>query len=174
MITFKDFILENKQILTLYHGSDISNSRQFSNIHHNLFLSTEPNFSKEYGRYLYEVTIQPKKIFDTTSRKNKKIIKNDLLKLIQTISNKEEINETDEHFVRVCHEIITKELPKKPTWYWLEGLLDFYKLPGFGIKYFEDKGYDAILIREWDTINYIIWSNEPILNFKPAHPRHMM
>ena len=84
MKLFNEFILEKKKTLTLYHGTGISMIEQFSKLKRELFLSTDLEFSKSYGEVIYQVTIKPQKIFDSTSDLDRKELADDIKNLLKS------------------------------------------------------------------------------------------
>jgi hypothetical protein len=166
MITFKDFILENKQILTLYHGSDISANEEFSKLKHELFLSTEIEFSKKYGKYSYQVTINPKKIFNSTSDEHRKETMDYIKRKIRERSKIKTDAEQDFY-----ETVYLEMLNSHSTWHWVETI---FHSPYMGKEYFNKRLYDALLITEEKgyssytprVINYMIWDEDIILDFK--------
>jgi hypothetical protein len=144
--TYEQFI---NNTLTLYHGTYASNSKQFDKLNSPLFLSTERSFSGAYGKYLYEVKISPKKIFDSLDNENIEKIKNNPI-----IRNNEDVLD-----------LLDNEIYKtNRTWVWVEKILQDH--PNF----FINMGYDCIRIIENKTINYIIWSTDVIDSFKLWKP----
>lgn len=151
MKTFLQFLNENNETLELFHGT---NTKLKTILPDKLFfLSTRKYFSDLFGKYLYYVTIKPKKIFDSRYGPNKeKIIK--------------DLSESNFNWADDCISIIKE---RDMTWFWVEMLThkvtnDNDNGIGSGLNYFEEQGYDCILITESDTINYIIWSDEIVLN----------
>jgi hypothetical protein len=168
MKSFKEFIFENENLLTLYHGTNVSGVEEFSKLKHEFFLSTDLDFSKDYGTYIYQVTIKPQKIFDSTSDLEKNELINDMKNLLKTESEKTSHWNYDKIYF---YEEMIKKITNNSTWstwYWIEAIFnDNWKHDyGLGVDYFNKKGYDAILITETGIKNYMIWLDDVILNFK--------
>jgi len=152
--SFKDFKLDetwtdhgitetsfDEKKKTLYHGS--TEPQNFNNFN-TIFLSENKDFSDEYGKYLYKVTIEPTNIFDSTDHKQmEKLFKDNDGKLYDPY-NEEYI--TFEEYENGSYE--------SDTWEIIEYL---------GIGYFGN--YDCIIITEGGSnINYIIWDTELIID----------
>jgi hypothetical protein len=170
MKTFNQFILEDNKILTLYHCSKVSDSKEFKVLTKKLFLSTEMQFSMTYGDYMYQVTINPKKIFDSTSDEHRKETMDYIkMKIKERLTTKQTADEID------FYETVNLEmLNSHSTWHWVEMI---FKSPYMGSQYFNERSYDALLITEEKAyklsgdstnrvVNYMIWSADVILDFK--------
>lgn len=157
---FEDF---NHSIITLYHGT-YSPIESFDKIKDKLFLSTSLQFSTDYGENLYKVKIKPEKVFDSTDIKNQMKLKDDINKINQ-IPLGDKLKEKDRNYF--CDMVKSAIVSYPNTWYWVERLLDNQgEYFGFGFDYFTEQGYEAILITEWETVNYIIWDESVIYDFK--------
>lgn len=156
MKTFFQFLNENNEILELFHGSNTKLKTILPN--KLFFLSTRKYFSDLFGKHLYYVTIKPKKIFDSRYGPNKEKILKDL-------------EESNLDWSLLCSYLVKDG---DMTWCWVEMIIQKGNTKdleesvssgiGSGLNYFKEQGYDCILITESHTINYIIWSDEIVLN----------
>ena len=158
---WKEFLNENtKNIITLFHGSETPQDFSFKKERNFLpdriiFLSTSKFFSTGYGKYLYEVAIQPKKIFDSTSNY-------DMEKLIDEMLLDEYYEPYEDKYYTDFEDYIENNQYKySDTWEGIE-----YIIKKYGINIFSEEGYDCLLITEGGETNYIIFNNEIILNHK--------
>lgn len=148
---FYDFINEkNKDIIkNLYHGTN-SNINSFDTINKLFYLSTDPEFSIFFGNNLYEISIAPKRVFDSRDEENKKKI----LELYGSDNLKE-----------LCNDNFIEKFNSNETWEWLEELINKKHFLDWLLK----NNYDCVLITEYGdihnpTINYIIWDEKLIKN----------
>jgi hypothetical protein len=138
---FKMFESNNK--LTLYHGSTEPQDFDDFNI---LFLSENIVFSEEYGKFLYEVTINPTNIFDSTDYKQMEELFEDNDGELYDPYNEEYI--TFDEYKNGSY--------MSDTW----EMIEYLGVESFG-------NYDCIIITEGGSnINYIIWDTKLVVSVK--------
>ena len=138
MITkFKLYENDKNDILTLYHGYE--ESVNFDKFKY-LFLSESLDFAEEYGKYLYEVKINPRKIFDSLDKEQMKKL----------------FDENDGEMYEPYYDkyVTFDNFDLEDTW----EMIEYY-----GVNSFEE---ECIRITEGGIINYVITDPEIIIRVK--------
>lgn len=158
-VEWKKYIQENNSKTIFYHGSPSNNIKEWNT--NNIFWSTDKEFAKQFGKWVYSAKLDLGKIFDITNR----TCFDWLLKKVNVI----EVPEYDDLYSET----------KKYTNY-----NDFIKSSTDGLTILEDnwectelyldiikKEYDSAFIHEEGTPNYVVFDNSRIhvINEKPEY-----
>jgi len=156
-----------------YHGTDNEHSfDKRGEIYNGTFFSTNKNTAKEYGKFVYEITIKPNlKIFNTSDINDDKILFNNFSKLKDFTFDKNDKgniyydeNDHKKHYYRKPYITTAEELYEETlggeNWYFLE--------MNKGVLKWLSKNYDGVYVFEHSVRNLLLFSpiKEKIQNVK--------
>jgi hypothetical protein len=152
ILKYKDFLLESKNIIKLFHGTSKNKFKREDNL---IFLSEDSEFAKSYGEKVYIIQVDLGNIFDSLNIKHiKKLYKagfkltdpyiSDWGEEVETYDYDNEEYPTAEDFIESTY--------SNDTWNPIEstdGVIDWIL----------SNNFDSILITESGINNYIVNKN---------------
>ena len=135
--------LYNKKSFTLYHGTDYEPFQLEP-----IFLSIDKDFATDYGKYIYEVKIEPKKIFNSLDPENWKWI----FKQIKGFPIEDKYNSIEYYSFDEMNDY--NPYWDSDTWEIIEDNL------------FLLRDYDSVLITEGGIVNFIVLDKNIIKDYK--------